>query len=357
MPANSPKPHDFAALAKRISSWTTKSLLTAIVLVAGLGFGRQVLVWWAADPTPKGPATIALSRDGLGDPTQFHTLRFGDNSWSLQRRVIVGDKDKAAEQLRIACRDVLAADMRANEPPLPPAPLPRADKGSLDRTAHQQTDNRSESEFLSFLSTSSPVDQKPGKWRLYELRDAFPMAVGLTRPEIDGKPLEKQTTRSENNASLPSVQRTDTPEPPETGSNLAQLGYRVVIWGLAMPTAQDQWALCLFQPGLPSAEGGHGLGHVPLPPESRRTLSLSATGGGGIVAFSGPDQPAEWKWFYDDWFSRQKWQPVADWQPVGNAWYAKFALPDRGDAVDIRFGPDGRGGASGLLMLTPGGPR
>ena len=43
------KPPGFAGLAKRISAWTTRGLLTLMVLVAGLGFGRQVLKWWAAD--------------------------------------------------------------------------------------------------------------------------------------------------------------------------------------------------------------------------------------------------------------------------------------------------------------------
>jgi hypothetical protein len=80
---------------------------------------------------------------------------------------------------------------------------------------------------------------------------------------------------------------------------------------------------------------------------------LRAAGGAGLVAFHGPNHPQDWKRFYDDWFRRQAWRTVTDWQPAGAAWYAKFAATDGGGAVDVRFGPDGRGGLSGLLMMTP----
>jgi hypothetical protein len=282
MPANSLQSYSFAALAKRITVWTTNSLLTLIVLVAGLGFGRQVLNWWAAGASPS-PTVV----NSVNDPAQIHTFQFGDNSWSLSRRSVTGDKNKAVEQLRVACREALEAGPSA-------AALPADDR------------------FLTFLAGSTPVDQKPGKWRLYELNDAFPMTVGVAT------------------------------------TSLAE--HRVVVWGLAMPTGDKQWTLSTFQSEVCSTGGQSGLSDVPLPPGSRRTLSLLATGG-GIIAFSGPDRSVEWKNFYDEWSAHQGWQQVASWQPTGTAWYAKFATPD--DLIDIRFGPDGHGGLSGLLMITP----
>jgi hypothetical protein len=282
MPVNCLQSYGFAALAKRITAWTTNSLLTLIVLVAGLGFGRQVLEWWAAGASPS--PTVVKSLD---DPTQIHTFQFGDNSWSLSRRSVAGDKSKAVEQLRMACRDALEASPSV-------AALPNDDR------------------FLAFLADSTPVDQIPGKWRLYELNEACPMTVGVAT------------------------------------SNPAE--YRVVVWGLAMPTGDKQWTLSTFQSEVRSIGGQSGLSNVPLPPGSCRTLSLLATGG-GIITFSGPDRSVEWKNFYDEWSAYQGWQQVASWQPTGAAWYAKFAAPD--DLIDIRFGPDGHGGLSGLLMMTP----
>ena len=298
MPSNRLKSHDFAALAKRISAWTTNSLLTLIVLVAGLGFGRQTLKWWAADASPS--SVVALPTDSPDNLAQLHTLQFGDNSWSLRRRLVAGDKNKAVEQLRTACREVLVTGASADKPPT------------------------GEDRFLAFLAGSTPVDQEPGKWRLYELQETFPMTVGVARPW--------------------------TPPPEPVKPNLVQSGYRVAVWGLALPAGDKQWMLSTFQSEAPSTGGRSGLSDVPVPPEGRRMLSLSAASG-RIIALSGPDRPGEWRTFYDDWFARQGCRSVAGWQPTGPAWYAKFAA--HGDSVDIRFGPDGRGGLSGLLMMTP----
>jgi len=84
---------------------------------------------------------------------------------------------------------------------------------------------------------------------------------------------------------------------------------------------------------------------------------LQAAGGAGLIAFSGPNQPQQWKHFYDDWFRRQGWQTATDWQVVGQAWYAKFLAKGGNGAIDVRFGPDGRGGLNGLMMITPPGTR
>ena len=53
----------FAMVAQRISGWTTNGLLTAIVLLAGLGFGRHTLRWWAADASPPGNPASDLAED------------------------------------------------------------------------------------------------------------------------------------------------------------------------------------------------------------------------------------------------------------------------------------------------------
>jgi hypothetical protein len=294
----------FSIVARRISSWTTKGLLTAIVLLAGLGFGRQTLKWWAADASPPGNPVVGLAADVLGDPRQPATIQFGDHRWSLCRRSITGDKNKAVEQLRAACREVLRAGPAAAQ--TPPA---------------------EEERFLALLGDATPVDQEPGRWRLYEFHAMFPMAVGLARPA--------QIVRQPR---LPA------------GGNLAQAGYRVVTWAIAVPAAEAQWTLCTFRPSLPSTAGSAAI-DVPLPPGTQRTLFVEA-GGGRTVALSGPDRPERWKRFYQDWFARRGW-PAASWRSLGAAWNGRFAAPDGGGSVDIHFGPDGRGGLSGLLLVTP----
>ncbi len=265
--------HNFAVLAKRISAWTTNSLLTLLILVAGLGFGQQVLRWWAED--------ASASSITVDHPTSpFQTLQFSNNAWSIGRRSVIGDKQTAVEQLRIACRELLEK-----------AP-------TLEKTPSQKG--------LDFLAGLTPVDQKPGKWRLYELQDAFPMAVGVNAKEDCA-----------------------------------------VVWGLAMPVGDQQWTLSTFQMGNSRSEG-QIKGEVPLPPGGSQTLAMS-TSDGRIVAFSGPNRSEDWKKFYDDWSSQQGYQKT-DWRQVGSAWYAKFLKP--GDSVDVRFGPNERGDLSGLWMMT-----
>ena len=184
MRVNSLQLHDFAALAKRVSAWTTNSLFTLLVLVVGVGFGRQVTSWWGADTSL--PPTVAASVD---DPAAWQMLQFGEASWSLCRRSVMGDKQEAIKQLRAACRQVLLAG-------------PSVDQSPAD------------ARFLTFLAGCTPVDQEPGKWRLYELREAFPMTVGvLTRPNTQD---------------------------------------RVAVWGLAMPMGAKLWTLNTFQQ-VPSA--------------------------------------------------------------------------------------------------------
>ena len=275
--------HDFAALAKRISAWTTNSLLTLLILVAGLGFGRQVLKWWAADASAS-----SVVGDRLADPSPCQTLQFGDNAWSIGRRSVMGDKKAAIEQLRVACREVLENELSVDKTS---SPLPPKGEGKLD-----------------FLTGLTPVDQKAGKWRLYELHDAFPMAVGVNSKED-----------------------------------------RVVVWGLAMPMDDRQWTLSTFHAGISTMEGHFSKCEIPLPPGGQKVLAMSAADG-RIIAFSGPDQTDQWKQFYDGWFAHTGCKPTS-WRQMGTTWCAKFA--GQGDLVDVCFGPDGHGGLRGLLVMTP----
>ncbi len=358
-----PKPHGFAALAKRISVWTTNSLLTLLVLVAGLGFGRQVLKWWAADASPPGNSIIGSFGDDLGDPAQLHTIQFGDASWSLSRQSIAGDKESMIERLRATCRDVLNTKPR---PAVAPESLrstdtrPRAAEGATAGRGFVGEPPASEQKFLTFLSDAKPADESPGEWRVYEFHEAFPMAVGVAKaaPESGSAPHapreEPNVTRSVT--STPDVTRSVTSTKAEAGSNLAQAGYRVVVWAVALPTAPGEWTLCRFEPNTSPAKAGSGLVDVALPPGVRRGLTLRA-GGAGIAAFHGPIHPEEWKRFFDDWFRSRGWQAATGWQATGAAWCAKFAAADGGGAVDVRFGPDDRGGSSGLLMMTSPGAK
>jgi len=298
---------DYARLAKRISATTTNCLLTAVVLVAGVGFGRQVLRWWAADtaqsPEASQPAEVA---DGLGDPLRLHTLQFGDQPWLLHRQSITGDRQAAAMALRVVCRDIVRQDRLPDRPPAP-----------------------AEANLLSRLAARDPAQQEPGEWRLYELTEVLPMVVG-TRP---------QPATADNSPSKNPAARND----------------RVVVLGVALPVGPDTWTLLSFQPGGPVGQPSAGLPEVPIPAGCRKTLSMGVAGGGAVLAFEGPSEPKTWISFYDRWFAAHDWKTIGGWQESGTGWHARYAPPaqDPAASVDVHLGGDGPHRSAGLLMVAP----
>ena len=292
-------PNDFGQLAKRISTYTTNGLLSAVVLVAGLGFGRQVLVWWADDASSPPGKQLASVADGLGDPARMHVLQFAHQPWSLGRQSISGDKRAATAALRAICREAVAT---ASPPRQPPGPAQRR--------------------LLARLEGDDPVEEQAGKWRLYQLDEAFPMVVGV-----------------------------------DTSRNY---GARVVTWGLGLPVSEGQWTLYALKRVDESGQTPAVLGEVPLPPESNATMSMAIADGGAMVAFSGPalpeaTKPEKWTRFYERWFTAHGWQSAIGWQRTGPAWHARYTAPrdERAGSVDVRLAADGHGGFAGLLIVTP----
>jgi len=301
---------DYAQLAKRMSTYTTNCLLTAVVLVAGLGLGRQILAWWRADDLrPGATSSLAGLYGGLGDPSRMHVMQFGDQPWSLRRQTISGDERSAAIALRASCREVI---QQARLPERGPNP------GEID--------------LLDRLAADKPAQEQPGGWRLYELDEALPMVVG-TLPD------------SRHNGR-------------KTGTNLAETGHRMVIWGLAVPAGPDVWTLCTFhlESDAETTEPPDELPQLPLPDGCRRTVAMRVVDGGAMVAFEGAVDPARCKEFYDHWFKANHWKPMRTWQSSTSAWHLRYAMPepDAETLVDIRFGIESGGRLSGLLLRTRG---
>ena len=88
----------FGGLARRIAGWTANLLATAIVLVAGLAMGRQVLVWWYEQPPP----TLA-ALDGHLPQEMPQDLRLWTAHGPLSINRIAGDKTAALAAMRRGC--------------------------------------------------------------------------------------------------------------------------------------------------------------------------------------------------------------------------------------------------------------
>lgn len=304
-PAGSPSsPKSFAVLARRVSNWTTNSLVTVLVLVLGLGVGRQVIRWWTLDAPDASSAQAPLRLgEGLGDPGRPHEIRFGNSAWRVRREMVTGSREQAVARLRSSCR---AATQIAT------APAGRNTQG--------------EQRLLDSLRKRKPLDQEFGKWAVYNLDDHFPMLVGVREP--------------------------DGPQSPTLGQNVAQMGSRVVTWGLAVPMSQGAWTLYTFHPTTPFSGESPDFG---LPPNGTVVLSLEVEGGGVLAAIRGPAPVAVWKSFYDRWFETHGWTAAEGWRQVGSTWSRSFVGKPEGPAgrTDVQFGEDGRGGLSGLVLFTP----
>jgi len=306
-PQAKPAPSGFAQLARRISAWTSRGLVSAIILVAGLAFGRQVLHWWAAGEGERGTAATELTvAGGLGDPRVEHTLEFGGQSWNMSRTTAAADAPRALELLRAKCRDALQA---ASTPAGEAGP---AEKGLLERVRREK-----------------PAAEDPATGtRIYELDAAYPMVIGVRA------------------AKSPSDHLPDRVADP--------LG-RVVTWGIGVPAGPDSWTLYTFHSAPLNRGAASDPSASPIPPGSRLWLGMQAASGGAIHAFTGSDPPATWKRFFDSWFATHGWRVEGAWQERDSIWAAHCVgtSPERGGSLDVQFGRNRRGEMTGLVLVTP----
>ena len=249
-------------------------MLDRVVLVAGVGFGRQVLRWWAADGAVRGRTATPLADDAWAIPPSRTT------SGSATNRSRCGGKRSPA----------------IGPPPTPPCwPaaavwLQSAPAGAAAAATGRPGADRA---LLEALQRLRPAAEEPGKWRLYDLPEASP---GRRHP--GGR----------------------AADPSDAQAQLAEPTPRAVIWGLAIPLAAKVWTLYTFQPDADAAGADSGVANIPIPPGSGRIVSMQVSQGGVITAFSGPDRTDQWRRFYDGWFGRHGWKAAGAWQQTGSSW-------------------------------------
>ncbi len=187
----------FAELANRISTWTTRLVLSVLVVLAGWGFGRQVMEWWAAGPAG-GPAPAAdgdLEELSAREPQMV----LSDGRWAMTWQGSAASQDEALAVLRARCQPLVAG-----------APLPADPPGPAEQR------------LLALLADTPPVAEQPGQWSLYQKEGPLALVVGTRTADIAGSP----------SAGAGSAQR------------------RVVVWGLALPHGEADWRAYAFHPAV-----------------------------------------------------------------------------------------------------------
>ncbi len=291
--------------AQRAAAWTTRLLLCGLIAAVGLGFGRQVLQWWAPEGEPNATEPLAQTAPEADSPDDRQLVSIGAGPWRLVRESVAGPREHAAAALVRRAEEITASAS------LPQRPLEAAEKTLLARAA------------------AVPLDAGPhgANWRVVPVDLGVPAAVGLKWPDN---------------------------RPPAEGVNLAQTDVRVVTWGLAVPADESVWAVyCVFAEQTISGPIGAG-SELPLPPEARRTLTLGTIGGGAMVGFEGRIDPAVCRRFFQQWFSRNGWTCIGSRRTADEGWFDRYEKSSsQGSAVvDVRVGLDAQRQVQGLLVLS-----
>lgn len=289
--------------------WTSNGLATALILVAGLTFGRQVLLWWHEEPAATAPhkSDLASLENGIKH------LKFGALSGPIQTRKVGGSRD-----------DVLAAlsDMcRPSERPSSAVGVPL---------------NEAEQRLLASLADKEPAESGDG-WRIDQLPEGLPLVICSTT-------VERDSSRSRS-----------TGQRPGNGMNSVlrlPLDLRIVAIGLAVPAADDQWSAYAFRLEDESRAASDSE-PFPLPADSIRGITLTQPDGTVLTTFRGQGTPAAWETHF------QELPPVSGWQLRANSAASRrghYEFDRRSSnsfRAQVHFEYDGQGGLCGLVLVAP----
>ena len=296
-------PIGFSRLARRISAWTTNSLFCALILVVGLGFGRQVIRWWHAPPARNAfqQSPSLLPDHSSADP---QSVSFANLPWSLNRQTVVATRDTIRSAVVDSCAKCVSA-----------APCPRDPCGPA------------EAALLQSLTSSQPTVTETGQWAVYETVNVLPMAVGL------------RTLPHSAKAELAAKQRP----------------CRIAAWCVAISSERDLWTILCFSPCRTQLSPEGALSECPLPDDSRSLLSLRTSRAGYTQVFLGEGQLADWEAFFAQWFAQNGWKPSGNWQHRKGSWQGRYLNSDRTTPylVDIRISTCDNDLLAGVLVASP----
>jgi hypothetical protein len=305
------EPRDLGALARRIASLSGNLLATAVIVILGLTFGRQVLTWWRGEPAvvsvPTSDHDSAL--DGLADPSLPHQLAFSDMSLTFNRSLFEGAEEAALARLRDECRRL---ELDFDDQPRALIPV--------------------DDDVLRRLAAYESVERGEG-WRMVQHGGPVITVVAL---------------------------RT-APNTASTGAGEAsQKAESVVSWGLGLrapETATEEAASTIRWILFTCSGAGQRVASdlnlsSPIPPGSRRTLAMQVKGGGALIGFAGQGTAASSKEFFDQSFQERGWSRVRVWTRIGNHWHARFQEPEAG-TCDVQIRDDTDRGTSGIMTMRP----
>ncbi|MBI2480880.1 MAG: hypothetical protein HYV60_20300, partial [Planctomycetia bacterium] len=289
-------------IAARIGNLATNVLVSGVILIVGLAFGREIIAWWRADSSTgeSSPIASVIGEYHPLESSHGQLLEFGDFPFVLNRQEFSGNVHEVLGQLRSASRRaVVSAEPLARE--FSPA----------------------EQRMIAATKRLAPVEQQINVWSIYEIGAPIPMVVGLRTFE----------------------------------SQVATAELRVVSWGIAVPDAtpvgepQSAWTLFTYTSdttagATPDPEMGSA------PPGGQRTLSLRTDRGDAVVGYAGTGNIESWVKFYDELFIDLPLRPRGDWQVDSGSWRRRFESADM-ETIDVVIRRDGANNLRSLVLTSP----
>jgi hypothetical protein len=279
--------------AKRIGNWATNLLVSGVILIVGISFGREVMRWWRNNPLPAAASSSAATQ------VEDSLARFGDMPIGLRSTELVGELEDVLSELRQAARQALQETQITDHDPGP-----------------------AERQMLAGTKKLTPVEELPNEWAIYQLEAPLPMVVGIRF--VDGQVAARER--------------------------------RVVSWGMAMPGEPEgegtrlAWKLVTTAIGT-SVESTAAEFALPTPPQGHRTLSLQTAEGLVLAGFQGHGDAHDWMKFYDSQLAEIGFEPAGDWVVEPSASRRRFSQPMRTVDVAIHAGPDAS--LQTILVMTP----
>ncbi|HAA63205.1 MAG TPA: hypothetical protein DCE39_19955 [Planctomycetaceae bacterium] len=278
----------FGESAKWYRRRATDLLAIGLLLVVGLAVGRQLTAWWNE---PGLESTADADRvTGAGTAwTEPDDLQLGELATTIHRRRLIGDREAAYRSLESSIR------------------------GTADSAGWPETDaDEAEQQLLTVLADR--------------------------RPHTDSGPSQATT----------SLHRLDGPLPMVVAVRRLLGQRRVVGWGLATRTPQDEWVTWTF-----AAAGDVATEPVRLPTDCRRLLSVGDGDPERLVVFTGSPGPDGWWNHFERELHDNGWSTTSPPARHRDGWTARWQHPS-GRTVVISVRHDNSGRWHGMLnVFTP----
>jgi hypothetical protein len=342
----------FGRLARRLTTWTSNLVASAIVLVCALALGRHVLNWNRPVERPAGSENAPQPLAWLQGTTAL-TLELSGPAASLERRSLPGSAEQVEQHLLTWVRETVRTAGHAHG-------LPLGADSALRRLLDAQT----------VLEHSAGV-------RIYRLAGGPPLLVAVA--------VSADANTAEHGAAgaVPA-----TAAPGSASAGVGNDAWRVLVWGMAVPrgepiapsaagkaaASEGRQAADVAHANGPSqhrawdvytwrgssAGGGTGEGHVAqrpsLPPGCRWTLVLAGGAAGeygAMLGLRGSVAAADCRRFFDAALLQDGYRCELAWRNWGGVWHARFRRDGSAahGLLEIQLADDPQGGVLGLVHL------